>query len=567
MSLWKIRKNSSTPSSWNTEEVIASLMQARGFNPQDQSFRSSSLSSLSSPLALGKGVEDAASILLGCRGKDVVVVGDYDADGIMASVIMKRTVLSLGGRCTVFLPSRWVHGYGLNDKTVSDLVSRFTWHKPDILFTVDCGSSSEDQLSILRSYGIQKIAVIDHHIMSGKALQSADAHVNWRLSDNSTQFCAAGEVMQVCRLALMRAGLPWEWAIPFAAVATVGDVVGISGDNRIIVKNGANYSKMIEAGSPGLSSLVTKQCSGGVSQKSLSFYVVPRINAAGRMSSPDLALEFMLEDDSERAAQLLSHIESANDERKTEQDRILKDGIKMLGKDAKPSFVFLHDPSWNIGVVGITCSQMVERYGVPAMMFGTYGGKVRGSGRSVPGVNIKAILDQCGNEVFEKWGGHELACGATVRGGMFSEARSRFEESVMKAGGGVFPVHIPEYDLDVEPKHITRELGNALFENLYPYCETMNPEPVFRLSGATVKSLMVSNFKKWSKVNLWASKNGDKVPIQMSSFVRNGIDEPLLNIREGDIVDLYFSYPQTIYSDFGFDDDYYSLELIEVVKV
>lgn len=551
------------------EGIVACLMASRGISPDDMAFRSASLSSLSDPLLLGPGADAAASMLGGCRGKDVAVVGDYDADGISASVIAKRTVAMLGGRCSVFLPSRWVHGYGLNDATVAAILSRFSWRKPDMMLVLDCGSSSEKHVAALRSAGVGRIAVIDHHIIDpATATRSADAHVNWRASGHATQLCAAGETMQVCRLSLSRAGLPWEWMLPFAALATVGDAVGVTGDNRVIVRNGADYNRMTDSGSLGLSFLAMKRCRGGVSQKALAFYVVPRINAAGRMDSPDLALEFLLEDDSERAARLLSSIEAVNDERKAVQDRIIRAGVGLVGRDGgQPSFVFLHDPSWNIGVVGISCSQMVERYGVPAMMFGTHGGKVKGSGRSIPGMNIKAILDECGGEVFERWGGHEMACGAVVRGGMFAEARSRFEAAVVRAGGGVAKVHDPEYDFDIPPRAVTRELGNALLETMYPYCQSSNPEPVFRVPGAEVRDVVLSKRGVWRHMEILASKDGERIPIRMATFVRSGIEDDVTELKEGDVADLYFSYPQVAHSEFGFGDDEYALELVDAVRI
>jgi single-stranded-DNA-specific exonuclease len=552
----------------NPSDITAGLMRSRGIDPSDETFSTASLSSLSDQSVLGIGASVAADIILDCKGKNIAVIGDYDADGVVSSSVIKRTVELLGGNCSVFLPSRWIHGYGLNDKTVSAFLTRFSGRIPDYLFVVDCGSSSEQHIVKLKEHGIKKVVVIDHHIVDPRnESKSADAHINWRLHGNSQNLCASGEVFQVARLAMTRAGMDWEWMLPFVAIATVGDAVPIIGDNRVIVKQGADIGRMSapSLGSPGLALLATQRCRGGVSQKTLSFNIVPRINAAGRVGEPDIVVDFLLERNEDHAAKLLAFIEAANDERKVIQDDIFRKGIKMLGgQEAKPSEIFLHSPEWNIGVCGISCSQMVEKYGVPTMMFGTYGGKIKGSGRSIPGINIKAVLDACGEDVFERYGGHEMACGAVIRGGMFNEARERFKAALAKVAMNKPIQHTLEYDTELPIEQITKELGNSLLETLYPYCPAENPEPVFKISSATAKSICLTELKSHMKMDIIIEKDGKSLPIRMSSFFKTGIDDAQLALAEGDVADFYFSFPQTYWADYNFiRTDEYCLELID----
>ena len=563
----KWAKRSSLPTMIGVpKKIVSEMMISRGIDPSDAQFSSSPLSSLSDPSSLGGGASLAADMILGCSGTNSAVIGDYDADGVMSSAIIKRTIEIVGGKCDVFLPSRWKHGYGLNDKTVGSFIKRFSGKMPKQLFVLDCGSSSEKHVVELKQAGIKKVAIIDHHIVDpANESKSADAHVNWRLKGTAKNLCASGEAFQVARMALSRASMDWGWALPFAAAATVGDSVEVSGDNRVLVRNGADYSRMIESSSPGLVSLVSKRCKSGVSQKSLAFYVVPRINAAGRMGDPDVALEFLMEKDPMKAMELMGIIETFNDSRKKVQDEIFRSGIGMIGgPDANPGSVFLHDPGWNIGVCGISCSQMVEKYGVPAMMFGTYEGKIKGSGRSIPGINIKAILDSCGEDVFERYGGHEMACGAIVRGGMFSEAKRRFSEAISKIAK-IQPIAvIPRYDADIDPACVTTELGNYLFETLYPSCPNTNPEPIFRISSGKVKSIEINKFKVFSKLDVRVEKDGVEVPIPMSAFLKDGVDDEMLSLQAGSEADFFFSFPQTVHSEFGFGYEDYVLELVDV---
>jgi single-stranded-DNA-specific exonuclease len=442
---------------------------------------------------------------------------------------------------------------------------------PEVLFVLDCGSSSEDQIAKLKAAGIGKIAVIDHHILAlDNVTRSADAHVNWRAFGGAEGYCAAGECFQVARLACMKAGTGWEWLLPLAAMATVGDVVPVSGDNRIIVRRGLDAFQAVADVSVGLHALIMKRCHGTFSQKSVAFGVVPRINAAGRMGDPRRAFEFVMAEDQIEAVRLMAVVDEANEERKSLQDAIFRKGIRMLGgQDARPPFVFLHDPEWSLGICGISCSEMVEKYGVPAMMFGTHEGRIRGSGRSVPGVNLRAILDECGGEVFERYGGHEMACGAVVRGGMFGEAKRRFGSAMSRLGLLTQQSRARTCDFDLPPGLSTRDMGDALMETFYPYCQSSNPEPVFRIPGATIKSAYKEELRSYVRLSVEIEQGGESVGLPLSAFLKEGIDDGILSLAEGDAADFYFSFPQEAggVEWEGYDDCEYQLELVDVERI
>jgi single-stranded-DNA-specific exonuclease len=285
------------------------------------------------------------------------------------------------------------------------------------------------------------------------------------------------------------------------------------------------------------------------------------------MGNPQRAFDLITERDVNITMQRMVEVEVANDARKVLQDRIFKQGVEMLGgKDATPPFIFLHNSEWNTGICGISCSEMVEQFGVPAMMFGTYDGKIRGSGRSIPGINIKAVLDGCGDGVFEKYGGHEMACGATIKGGMFGEAKKRFGESLAKLCNGVEVSHSRTYDMDLPINLVVKELGDVLMDIFYPYCQYSNPEPIFKLKDVTVTSSWRDEFKSFVYLSLKVEKDGTKISIPISAFLKEGVDDDVLAIKEGDLIDVYFSFPQEKW----FNDDYgnreYRLELVDVVR-
>ena len=147
---------------------------------------------------------------------------------------------------------------------------------------------------------------------------------------------------------------------------------------------------------------------------------------------------------------------------------------------------------------------------------------------------------------------------------MFAEARRRFSSELEKLSFGK-PVSCgPQYDVDLSPDQATYELGNALFESLYPYCPTSNPEPVFRIPSATVKSVSINQYKVYAKMEVVVEKDGKSSPVTMSTFLRMGIDDAKLSLSKGDVADFYFSFPQTTHFDCGFGEDEYALELVDV---
>jgi single-stranded-DNA-specific exonuclease len=393
--------------------LISRLLSQRGVTADKaRAFLDASPAYLS-PVSSLHGIRKATTIMLkgSLVGESVAVIGDYDVDGVLSTAMMKSICDDLHMPFRAFLPSRFDHGYGLNNRTVTSFLEQCGSTLPDILVTCDCGTSSEKWVKHLKQAGIGKILVIDHHIVEEQSLSlSADAVVNWRLG--GSEMCAAGHVFFLARaLKEAAAEVNVDALAAYAAVATIADVTPIKGDNRIIVRNGLKMFQ--DSTSVGLSMLAAK-CEldhRNISQEDVSFKIAPRINAPGRMSHCNLSYDLVTETDYATAMEKANEIESINMNRRAVQQKIEEDCVGMIGEGFTGNGILVMDKAWHTGVIGIVAAGIARRYGVPCILMGEMNGEIKGSGRSIPGVNIKAIMDRCCH-MFEGYGGHEAAAGS-----------------------------------------------------------------------------------------------------------------------------------------------------------
>ena len=494
------------------------------------------------------GIKAAAKMLLGVaqKGGTVAVIGDYDVDGAASSAMIKILCRYLNVKCHVFLPSRHEHGYGLNSKTVPAFIES-VGEPPDLLIAADCGTSSEPELDKLRQFGAKKIAIVDHHIADPKRFSaSADVVINWRLAGTS-EMCTAGEAFVLAKVIEKFTGerLPPE-LLPLAAIATVADVSPIVGVNRILVKCGlaaAGRTKL-----PGLRLLLEKcgLSGNGLSQMDVAFKVAPRLNAVGRMNKPNPAYDLLIEEDEKKAVSLVEELESCNGERRLLLNDISTEAIAMAEGCGCKHGAMLIKQGWHVGIVGIVASRVAEHLFLPSLVLGSVDGKIKGSGRSIEGVNLKAIMDSC-SELFEVYGGHEMAAGATLKPEMVDRAPKIWDE----ACAAYFeknprPESVLWYDTEISAKKVSAYTCYRLRETLYPYDKKENPEPVFLLRGVDVTGTKISNGDTWSLMTVRGRKDGQELGLSLKTFNRS-----LQSIQDGQTVDFLITMAQSWDERFG----------------
>jgi single-stranded-DNA-specific exonuclease len=412
--------------------VVARLLCQRGFADAELAarFLNPSLEHLHDPMALADmGI--AVERLLGAvaRREKIAVHGDYDVDGITSTVILRRALELLGGDVTHFIPERLKDGYGLQPASIERLHAEGV----GIVVSVDCGIRGGEAARRARELGVDLI-ITDHHEPDAE-LPPALAVINPKRRDCAypdKNLAGVGVALKLVQ-ALCRKMQRERWLTGFvkvAAIGTLADVVPLVGENRVIAKLGLD---LLSRGPHkiGLRSLLDVAGLAGKTIEShhISFMLAPRVNAAGRMSTPDIATRLLLASDEamgEEARALALQLDAENVRRQEEEAEILAAARKIVQTDPEigaRTVLVVAGESWHRGVIGIVASKLVEAFHRPAIVLSVEGGIAHGSCRSVPHFDMLAALERCAG-LFIRFGGHKQAAGLTLEAGRIRELRA-----------------------------------------------------------------------------------------------------------------------------------------------
>ena len=421
--------------------VLARVYAARGLS--DARELASELQALLPPAALLQ--IDAAAVYLADAiqsRKKMTIVADYDCDGATACATALRGLRAMGASVDYIVPNRFEYGYGLTPEIV-ELTAREK--SPDIIITVDNGIASIDGVEAARARGIE-VVVTDHHL-PGDALPDARVIVNPNQPEcgfPSKHLAGVGVVFYVLlalRAELRKRGVfdaanqpKLDSLLDLVALGTVADVVKLDTNNRILVAQGL---KRMRAGRmhPGIAALfrVAGREARSASPFDLGFALGPRLNAAGRLEDMSLGIECLVTDDEERAWQIAQQLNEINLKRR-EIEAEMQDTALLHLDDFKPadaSTIAVFDDGWHQGVIGIVASRLKEKFYRPTITFAPAGdGWIKGSGRSIPGFHLRDALDLVSKRVpglIDKFGGHAMAAGLSIRLEHFDTFRDAFE--------------------------------------------------------------------------------------------------------------------------------------------
>ena len=468
---------------------IAALLIRRGFAtaPEASCFLDPRLKTLSDPFRL-PDMERAVDRLLAAIDKRerIVLYGDYDVDGVTSLALLTRVLRAFGAQPDCFLPLRADEGYGLSADGVARCIETF---HPQLLVAVDCGTSSAAEIAALRADGVDAI-VIDHHEIKG-ALPECAALVNPKRGDTFHYLCSVGLVFKVAHALLKRrplADFDLREHLDLVALGTVADLVPLVDENRILVKHG--LTRLAKTNSVGLRELMdVAVVRPPITPSDVGFRLGPRMNAAGRLGTAEEALELLLTADRSRARTLSADLDVQNRERRTVEDQVLAQAEAQLAEWFDPlrdAAIVVGGDGWHPGVVGIVASRLLRQHHRPSLVIGfDESGMGKGSGRSIDGLSLVHALTHCGSHL-EKYGGHEMAAGLTLRRESFVEFRDAFRAcalDILNAEQLQERLH-----LDVE---IT--IGDINFELLAQYCALQpfgmgNRQPTFFARGVTLAS-------------------------------------------------------------------------------
>jgi single-stranded-DNA-specific exonuclease len=414
--------------------LAAKVLAARGFTDAESArrFLHPSLADLDDPFGL-RDMEPAVERLRTAiaAGEQILIYGDYDVDGTTAVVLLMTAIRMAGGDATYHVPHRLKDGYGMR----SDVVEVAAARGVKLIVSVDTGIRAAAVVERAAELGIAVI-VTDHHLPEAE-LPPALAVINPNRRDcayPNKDLCGAGVAFKLAQALLTRSGWPAakvarisESLLKLVAIATVADVVPLTGENRIMVKHG--LAGLVDARNHGLRALLeVAGFSGGAapSARQVAFQLAPRINAAGRMDTAQSVIELFLTADPARARELAQQLHDQNTERRQVEDAI-RDACVQVPVEAREAALVYYAADWHRGVLGIVASRLVERLHRPVFVLARNDedGTAQGSGRSIPAFHLLDALESM-RDLFMRFGGHKYAAGVTLEAARVEEFRQRF---------------------------------------------------------------------------------------------------------------------------------------------
>jgi len=522
--------------------LVARVLANKGLTDLNEieKFINSDLTNLHSPFLL-KDMDMAVKIILNKiqQNQKILIYGDYDADGVTSTAVIYDFLKSVGADVCFFIPDRRLDGYGLNMESLE----RISFSNYSLVITVDNGISAIEEIKNIRSLGID-VVVTDHH-ECGEIIPEANAVINPKRSGCEYPFeflagvgvafklvCALGE-----RLGKNHEEIVQKY-IEIVCIGTIGDIVPLIGENRILVKHG--LEKISKSSNIGIKALCEESGITKYSAWAVSFMLVPRINAAGRLGGAERAVELFTTNDIETAKNIAYELGQENKNRQEIEAEVLDEVLGKIEKENlnTKSIIIVDGENWHHGVVGIVASRVVEKFNKPCIIVSFEEESGRGSGRSLEGVNLFEVLTNC-SCYLDKFGGHELAGGVTLSQNNFQLFKLEAEKIVDEITEGKVLIK----SIDVESIINIEDLGFSDvndMELLEPF-GMANPAPIFCVESAEIASIRAVGDKKHLKLNIKnGSKQVDSIGFQMGEL------KDLLKV--GDKIDLIFSAETSYYA-------------------
>lgn len=413
-------------------------------------------------------------------GDKILIFGDYDVDGVSATAIMLKTLKKIGIDADFYLPNRYIDGYGLTCDCLDKIEKKYA---PDLIITVDCGISSFKEVEYAKSKGIE-IIVTDHHEIP--EILPDTIVLNAKIEGQDYPFkelCGTGLAYKIAEALLGQKKA--EEFLPIAAIATIADIVSLTGENRNIVKRGL---KSLDKLPYGLKALFkeNKVSLSNPSATDIAIKVAPKINSSGRMGDAGDSLAIYMSEDPVVAKKYIAKIKEHNARRVDLSAQIMADCEKAIRKMdlSNVRVLCLASKKWDQGVLGIACARLVEEYNRPVFLFSQVGDTLHGSGRSIDDINIHELLSSL-QDILETFGGHTMAAGLTLKRSNYESFCNRVNAFAFEKVSDKVFIPIKYYDLELKNEEITDRFLSEL-KMLEPFgCG--NPKPKFKITAEEVE--------------------------------------------------------------------------------
>jgi len=493
-------------------------------------------------------------------GETVGVFGDFDADGVTSSVIIRETLVALGIPVEIYLPEKINEGHGFNMKAVDFFESK----NVKLVLTLDCGMTNHAEILEAKKRGIATIVIDHHHVPP--VFPEAFAIVNPKVLTEKYPFrelCGAGTSFKVAQ-ALYQRFLPdqldqLKWILDVVATGTVADVMPLLGENRVLVKYGLivlsktrriGFQEMFAVGNMKIDENFLPDA------RMIGFQIAPRINAASRMAHPILAHNLLMEKNQSQARILALELDDCNVRRQkisTEVTEMVRTIAQEKYSDKK--FIFAIDENFPYGVVGLIAGRIAHEFNKPTCVMTKGKETSTGSFRSIPDLNIIEVIEEC-KDLLVKFGGHAQAAGMTIINENIDVFYERFNAIVEKKLKRVITEPEQWIDVRIKAEHITPEFYRDMM--LFAPFGEGNLEPVFSLENMTVKEArLVGNGSKHLKLSL-VPENG----IKCFDAIGFSLGKNFPDLKGGDILDVAFQLCENTWNG----STSIQLKLVDIVK-
>ncbi len=553
---WKYEKQSEEEvqricSNFQVSPLVAKIIVNRKFDSDEEiaSYLNPDISKIYDPYLMEDMEIAVQRILQAIQNKqNVVVYGDYDVDGITSITVLKKYFLDLGLNVNTYLPNRLDEGYGLNISAIDKIAKEGT----NLVITVDCGISAIEEIKYAKSKGLDVI-VTDHH-ECGEILPDAIAVVNPKRPNTKypfAQLAGVGVAFKLIQAISIKLGLPKESYLKYidiVCIGTIADIVPLVDENRIIAKNGLEQFKNTK--NIGMKALIKKCGFNKIDSGVISFGLSPRINACGRIRDPQKALDLFLTDNQEDAEKLAIELDEANMERQDIERKIFENAKILIENSSikNDPIIILGDDGWHHGVIGIVASKLVDLYAKPCILVCFEGEEGKSSGRSLPHFDLFSAVSSA-SDLLERFGGHEMAVGLTIKKENFEEFRRKLIDYTSQKIKGEYINEIT-VDAVVRSNDISIDTIREL-RKLEPFGER-NPLPLFVYKNMKIEAIRTLSNDRHLKLSLKDNQNiydaigfnlgelknnflcGDKVDVvhtlEINEF--NGLEKVQFNIKD-----------------------------------
>ncbi len=428
----------------------------------------------------------------------ILIYGDYDVDGITSIAVLKKYLNQLGVEVDYHIPNRLNEGYGLKKETLKEIADK----KYDLMITVDCGITAIEEIEYANSLGIKTI-ITDHHEALDE-IPNAIAVINPKRKDNKYPFrglAGVGVVFKLIQAISIKLNLEEKEFLKYldlVCVGTISDIVPLIDENRVIAKLGLKLVEVTK--NLGLRELINVSRYKKIDSSTISFGVAPRINACGRMGHAEEALKLFLTSNIVEAQEITKKLEEYNQERQNIEKRIFAEAIEKLKEDeeGKKGSIVLESTNWHHGVIGIVASKLTDLYYKPTILLCLEGDEAKGSGRSILGFDLHQALCET-SQYLEKYGGHEMAVGLTLKAENFQKFKTEFEKLVEKSNVSEI-VPIINIDIQLYDRNIKKEIAKEI-QLLEPFGEG-NKMPLILFKNLKIDSIRTLSEGKHLKLTL-----------------------------------------------------------------